>query len=81
MKHETDLFGPKAPYQGWIVGSPLNNYLVDNGGKRNIVFLDEFEKTTEEVWQALLLVLDSGKCKNSTTDTGMAIIDSFISTQ
>jgi len=29
MRHETDLFGPKAPYENWEVGSPLNNHLID----------------------------------------------------
>lgn len=61
MRHETDLFGPKAPYENWEVGSPLNNHLIDHAGKRNIVFLDEFEKSTPKVWEALLLVLDKGK--------------------
>lgn len=49
MKFETDLFGPKPPYQGHEQGSPLNNYLAENVGQRKVVFLDEFEKTTAEV--------------------------------
>lgn len=52
--------GPKFPYYGHMEGSPLNNHLAQHSGDRSIVFLDEFEKTYEEVRNALLLVLDSG---------------------
>lgn len=38
----------------------MNNFLAEHTGKRSIVFLDEFEKTTDEVRQALLLPLDLG---------------------
>lgn len=61
MRYETDLFGPKYPYHGHEQGSPLNNYLALYSGKRAIVFLDEFEKTTDSVRQALLLAFDSGQ--------------------
>ena len=61
MKYETDLFGPKAPYEGHEEGSLLNNHLAKNNGQRNIVFLDEFEKTTPAVWQTFLLPMDTGK--------------------
>jgi ATP-dependent Clp protease ATP-binding subunit ClpA len=60
MKHETDLFGPKRPYIGHELGSPLNNFLAQNSGKRCIVFLDEFEKTTREVQNALLVPFSEG---------------------
>ena len=60
MKYETDLFGPKAPFQGSQSGSALNNFLATNSGKRCVVFLDEFEKTTDGVRQSLLLLLESG---------------------
>ena len=60
MRHETDLFGPKFPYQGYQKGSPLNNFLVEHTGLSSVVFLDEFDKTTDEVRKALLQVLDSG---------------------
>ena len=43
MRCETDIMGPKAPYVGYASGSPLNNHLAATQGKRNIVFLDEFE--------------------------------------
>lgn len=63
MRHETDVFGPKFPYQGWEGGSPLNNFLSAEQNKRSVVFLDEFDKTTAEVWQALLTTFDDGKCR------------------
>jgi ATP-dependent Clp protease ATP-binding subunit ClpA len=61
MNRETDLFGPWAPYIGSEKGSLLNNHLANHSGKRGIVFLDEFEKTTKDVRAALLLPLDDGK--------------------
>lgn len=64
MKYETDMFGPKFPYQGWDKGSRLNNYLAGKAGQRSIVFLDEFEKTTEEVRNAMLLPFESGYYKD-----------------
>lgn len=58
---ELELFGPRHPYVGAERGSPLNNFLAGNAGKRCIVFLDEFEKTTRDIHQALLLPFDNGK--------------------
>lgn len=58
---ETDLFGPRAPYAGSERGSPLNNFLAEQDGKRSIVFLDEFEKTTRDIWKALLIPFDEGR--------------------
>lgn len=58
MCHETDVFGPKSPYQGSENGSPLNNLLSKERDKRSVVFLDEFDKTTAEVWQALLTTFE-----------------------
>lgn len=60
MSCETDLFGPKYPFSGHEAGSPLNNHLANEHGKRTVVFLDEFDKTTEEVRQSLLIVFDQG---------------------
>lgn len=48
MRHETDFFGPKFPYQGWEDGSPLNNFLSKEQDKWSVGFLDEFDKTTAE---------------------------------
>ena len=61
IRHETDLFGPKAPYEGHENGSPLNNHLCRESGRHNVVFLDEFEKSTPELWAAVLSVVEGGK--------------------
>jgi ATP-dependent Clp protease ATP-binding subunit ClpA len=61
VRHETNLFGPKAPYHGYEKGSPLNNHLCRESGRRNIVFPDEFEQSTRELWAALLSVVEGGK--------------------
>ncbi|CAF9942272.1 MAG: hypothetical protein ALECFALPRED_009644 [Alectoria fallacina] len=60
MRHDTDIFGPWSPYYGSQVGSQLNNHLVEWDGKRTVVFLDEFDKTTDDVRQAMLLLFESG---------------------
>ena len=60
MQHDTDIFGPWAPYRGSDNGSPLNNHLAEWDGKRSVVFLDEFDKTTQDVRQAMLLLFESG---------------------
>jgi ATP-dependent Clp protease ATP-binding subunit ClpA len=59
--HETDLFGPRAPFVGSERGSPLNNFMARKNGQRCIVFLDEFEKTTPDVHKALLIPFDQGE--------------------
>ena len=60
MKHETDILGPKPPYQGHEAGSPLNNHLAAHDGQKTVIFMDEFDKTTREVHQAMLLPFESG---------------------
>ena len=60
MSEETDMFGPNAPYHGYEKGSVLNNFLTSHDNERCVVFLDEFEKTTPEVHQSMLLLLESG---------------------
>lgn len=59
-KHETDIFGPKAPYHKYEKRSPLNNHLAKWAGQRSVVFLDEFDKTMEEVRKGLFLLFQSG---------------------
>ncbi|KAF2669830.1 P-loop containing nucleoside triphosphate hydrolase protein [Microthyrium microscopicum] len=61
FSREIELFGPREPYSGAAQGSPLNNFLAKNAGKRCIVFLDEFEKTTTEIHKTLLLPFDNGE--------------------
>ena len=58
---EADLFGYRPPHQRALEGTPVNNFLVNHDGKRCIMFLDEFEKTTEDVHQSLLIPFDNGE--------------------
>ena len=58
---EMELFGARAPYVGSENGSQLNNFLARNSGQRCIVFLDEFDKTSSEIHQTLLLPFDKGE--------------------
>jgi ATP-dependent Clp protease ATP-binding subunit ClpA len=60
MKYETDLFGPLAPFVDHEKGSPLNNFLCAMSGRKAIVLLDEFEKSSKEVWDSLLILFDEG---------------------
>ena len=69
MKHETDIFGPKPPYIGCNKSSPLNNFLIEHAGLKSIVFLDEFDKTTKEVRNSMLLTLDTGHYKSRVDGT------------
>ena len=55
LAHETDLFGSWPPYQGWEKDSVVNNHLASHNGQRCIVFMEEFEKTKDEVREALLV--------------------------
>ncbi|SMY21909.1 unnamed protein product [Zymoseptoria tritici ST99CH_1A5] len=54
------LLGPTGGYQDHQLGSPLNNFLARCGGKRAVVFLDEYDKTEKDVRDALLTVMASG---------------------
>ena len=60
-RNEFALLGSSIGYYANEGGSQLNNFLTDNAGNRCVVFLDEFDKTTPEVREALLKVMDSGK--------------------
>ncbi|KAL7786205.1 P-loop containing nucleoside triphosphate hydrolase protein [Trichoderma ceciliae] len=64
FNHEMELFGPRRPYSGYEQGSAVNNFLVEHSGQRCIVFLDEFEKTSKEIHQALLLPFDNGEYRD-----------------
>lgn len=57
---EEELFGYKAPDLAHDMGSPLNNFLANKSGQRSIVFMDEFDKTSEEVHKTLLAPFDRG---------------------
>lgn len=56
IQYDTDMFGPRNQYYGSEVGTQLNNNLAEWGWKRTVVFLDEFDKTTDDVRQAMLLL-------------------------
>ncbi|OQV09802.1 hypothetical protein CLAIMM_13886 [Cladophialophora immunda] len=58
FKREDELFGPGAPYTGSAHGSPLNNFLARKTGQPSMVFFDEFEKTTPDIHDALLIPFD-----------------------
>lgn len=60
MRSDIGLFGARSGYQGNASGSQLNNHLAENDGVRSVVFLDEFDKTEQEVRNSLLLLLDAG---------------------
>ncbi|KAF3126570.1 hypothetical protein TWF569_000380 [Orbilia oligospora] len=60
VKREDEFFGPHKPYKGWEDGSPVNNFLADNNGKRCIVLLDEVEKTGIDIRSALLVPFERG---------------------
>jgi len=64
MRMETDIFGPKAPYEGSAKGTPLNNYLAKWTGQRAVVFLDEYDKTTADVRNSMLLLFENGDYKD-----------------
>lgn len=54
LHKSTDLLGTYPGYEGWEQGSSLSAHLAQYAGQRNVVFLDEFDKTSEEVRQSLL---------------------------
>lgn len=58
LHHSTDLLGPHPGYEGWAKGSPLSAHLAEYAGQRNVIFLDEFDKTTEDVRQSMLLLFE-----------------------
>ncbi|KAI0860033.1 P-loop containing nucleoside triphosphate hydrolase protein [Xylaria cubensis] len=61
FKEEMELFGPRPPFQNFQSGSPLNNFLAANSGRCSIVFMDEFEKTTKDIHNTLLVPFDQGE--------------------
>lgn len=63
-QNETDMFVPQAPYMGYKEGSSLNNHLVKMAGQKTVIFLDEFDKTTDEVHKAMLLLFESGQYRD-----------------
>ena len=63
-QNESDMFGPQAPDMGYKEGSSLNNHLVKLAGQKTVIFLDEFDKTTDQVHRAMLLLFESGQYRD-----------------
>ncbi|KAI0547615.1 P-loop containing nucleoside triphosphate hydrolase protein [Xylaria curta] len=61
FREEMELFGPRPPFRDYELGSPLNNFLAINSGRCSIVFMDEFEKTTKDIHNTLLIPFDQGE--------------------
>lgn len=68
LNYASDLFGPWPPLEGWTEGSFVNNYLASHNARRCIVFMDEFEKTEDEVRRALLVPFENGQCQSHISD-------------
>ena len=49
---------------GYKEGSSLNNHLVKMTGQIKVIFLDEFDKTTDEVHRAMLLLFELGQYRD-----------------
>jgi ATP-dependent Clp protease ATP-binding subunit ClpB len=60
MNCEFELFGAKLGYDRSQEGSKLNNLLAQNDGLSSVAFLDEFDKTSSKVCEALLTVMSEG---------------------
>ena len=60
IRQESDLFGHRPPFLGAQKGAPTNNFIAQHVGRKGIIFLDEFEKTTEDVHKSLLIPFDNG---------------------
>ncbi|KAI1410303.1 P-loop containing nucleoside triphosphate hydrolase protein [Hypoxylon sp. FL1857] len=54
------IFGPKQPGQDYSSGSPLNDFLASKTKERSIVFMEEFDKTNQEIHKELLVPFDRG---------------------
>ncbi|KAI4610499.1 hypothetical protein J4E80_008263 [Alternaria sp. BMP 0032] len=61
MNTDTELLGSRNGYHGSTQGSTLNNHLSDNAGECSVVFLDEFDKSSQAVYNALLTIMSEGK--------------------
>ncbi|KAI0449984.1 hypothetical protein F5B21DRAFT_492653 [Xylaria acuta] len=72
FRSENELSGPRPPHHEYELGSPLNNFLAINSGRRSIVFMDEFEKTTKDIHNTLLIPPDQGSAIRVTTNKSMA---------
>ncbi|KAH9874024.1 hypothetical protein IAQ61_004652 [Plenodomus lingam] len=60
METDFQILGPHQGYNGYKDGSLLNNHLAMNHGRFSVVFLDEFDKTSTKVCDALLTLMSEG---------------------
>ncbi|KAI9710321.1 MAG: hypothetical protein M1820_002816 [Bogoriella megaspora] len=67
-KSTIDIVGATASYKNAEQGTQLNNFLHQHDGQRAVVFLDEFDKTTKNVRDALLILFGSGIYNDRRTD-------------
>ncbi|KAK5123547.1 hypothetical protein LTR85_002585 [Meristemomyces frigidus] len=68
MRSDVGLFGARSGYQDNHRGSQLNNFISKWDAESSVVFLDEFDKTDQEVRNSLLLLLDSGEYHDRRTN-------------
>ncbi|KAF2750946.1 P-loop containing nucleoside triphosphate hydrolase protein, partial [Sporormia fimetaria CBS 119925] len=57
---QSKFFGPPRGYQGYEEGAPGINFLSENNGRRSLVFMDEFDKTKQELRESLLVTMEKG---------------------
>lgn len=74
FRQEAELFGPRPPYQGSEEGSQLNNFLCRNFGRRCIIFMDEFEKTSKDIHNTLLLLFQDGQLTRKSISLDVCIL-------
>lgn len=65
MTYTMDLLGGSNSYSRSTEGSEFNNFIASNDGKRAVVIMDEFDKTTNDVRLSLLNILDKGEPPSS----------------
>ncbi|OTB00528.1 hypothetical protein M426DRAFT_234746 [Hypoxylon sp. CI-4A] len=58
--HE-EAFGTKVLDESTDAGSPLNDFLSRNTGHRSLVFIEEFEKASEQLYKELVIPFDRGE--------------------
>ena len=73
FRDEKTMFGAQAPYVGSQKGSQLNNFIAERNEKPGLVLLDEFEKSTSEVWNGFLGVFENGKYTDRRVREGRVI--------
>ncbi|KAE9987581.1 hypothetical protein EG328_002222 [Venturia inaequalis] len=68
FSNSDQLFGSQGGHKNSENGSNLNNFIAEHDGKRCVVFLDKFEKTTYNVHDALLKPFSEGEYQDRRTN-------------